>query len=47
MDGLTGNNERMRPYLATLAASGFVAVSFDAFQHGVQAGGEPAESEFA
>jgi uncharacterized protein len=34
MDGLTGNKERMQPYLATLAASGFVAVSFDAFQHG-------------
>src|SRR5262245_8705434 len=34
MDGLTGNKERMQPYLATLAASGFVAASFDAFQHG-------------
>jgi len=41
MDGLTGNKERMRPYLATLAASGFVAVSFDAFQHGERATERP------
>src|SRR5262245_16001236 len=34
IDGLTGNKERMKPYLASLAASGFVALSFDAFQHG-------------
>jgi dienelactone hydrolase len=37
MDGLTGDKERMRPYLAALAASGFIALSFDAFQHGERA----------
>jgi uncharacterized protein len=42
LDCLTGNKERMRPYLITLAASGFVAVSFDAFQHG-ERGSEPPE----
>jgi len=41
MDGLTGNKERMQPYLATFAASGFVAVSFDAFQHGGRATERP------
>jgi hypothetical protein len=43
LDGLTGNKERMQPYLATLAASGFVAVSFDAFQHGERATERPEE----
>jgi dienelactone hydrolase len=37
MDGMTGNKERMQPYLADLAASGFVALSFDAYQHGERA----------
>lgn len=36
LDGLTGNKERMKPYLAGLASHGFVALSFDAFQHGEQ-----------
>jgi uncharacterized protein len=34
LDGLTGSKERMKPYLADLVASGFIALSFDAFQHG-------------
>ncbi len=42
LDGLTGNKERMQPYLATLAAAGFVALSFDAFQHGERTA-EPVE----
>jgi dienelactone hydrolase len=41
IDGLTGNKERMQPYLTTLAASGFVAVSFDAFQHGERGAERP------
>jgi dienelactone hydrolase len=41
MDGLTGKKERMQPYLTTLAASGFVAVSFDAFQHGERGAERP------
>jgi uncharacterized protein len=42
LDGLTGNKERVKPHLADLAAAGFVALSFDAFQHGERAT-EPAE----
>jgi uncharacterized protein len=41
LDGLTGNKERMKPYLESLAASGFVALSFDAFQHGERAAEGP------
>ena len=41
IDGLTGNKERMKPHLANLAASGFVALSFDAFQHGERATEHP------
>jgi dienelactone hydrolase len=37
LDGLTGHKERMKPYLANLATAGFVALSFDAFQHGERA----------
>jgi dienelactone hydrolase len=42
LNGLTGNKEQMIPYLAALAASGFVALSFDAFQHGGRTS-EPSE----
>jgi uncharacterized protein len=41
IDGLTGNKERMKPYLVNLAASGFIALSFDAFQHGERATEHP------
>jgi uncharacterized protein len=37
LDGFTGNKERMTSYLAELAEKGFVALSFDAYQHGERA----------
>jgi dienelactone hydrolase len=43
LDGLTGHKERMKPYLANLATAGFVALSFDAFQHGERAAERPEE----
>lgn len=34
LNGLSGTKEQMQPYLEELAAAGFVALSFDAWQHG-------------
>jgi dienelactone hydrolase len=34
LNGLSGTKEQMLPYLQELADSGFVALSFDAWQHG-------------
>lgn len=34
LNGLSGAKEDMQPYLNDLAAAGFVALSFDAWQHG-------------
>jgi dienelactone hydrolase len=34
LNGLSGTKEQMQPYLQDLAAAGFVALSFDAWQHG-------------
>ncbi len=34
LNGLSGSKEQMLPYLEDLAAAGFVALSFDAWQHG-------------
>ncbi len=34
LPGFSGTKEAMQPYLADLAAAGFVALSFDPYQHG-------------
>ena len=34
LPGFSGTKEAMRPYLVDLAAAGFVALSFDPYQHG-------------
>ena len=34
LTGLSGNKEKMQPYLQDLAREGFVALSFDPWQHG-------------
>ncbi len=41
LNGLSGNKEQMLPYLQELAAAGFVALSFDAWQHGARGTEEP------
>jgi dienelactone hydrolase len=45
LNGLSGTKEQMLPYLQDLAAIGFVALSFDAWQHGER--GTEIESELA
>lgn len=45
LNGLSGTKEQMLPYLADLAAAGFVALSFDAWQHGER--GTEAQPELA
>ncbi len=34
LDGLSGRKENLLPYLTDLAEAGFIALSFDAFEHG-------------
>lgn len=36
LNGLSGTKEQMLPFLQDLAAAGFVALSFDAWQHGAR-----------
>jgi len=45
LNGLSGTKEQMLPYLQELAAAGFVALSFDAWQHGAR--GTEAQPELA
>jgi len=45
LNGLSGTKEQMLPYLQDLAAAGFVALSFDAWQHGER--GTEAQPELA
>jgi dienelactone hydrolase len=43
LNGLSGTKEQMLPYLEDLAAAGFVALSFDAWQHGERGTEAPQE----
>ena len=43
LNGLSGTKEQMLPYLQDLAAAGFVALSFDAWQHGARSTETPQE----
>lgn len=43
LNGLSGTKEQMLPYLQDLAAAGFVALSFDAWQHGARSTEAPQE----
>jgi dienelactone hydrolase len=43
LNGLSGTKEQMSPYLQELAVAGFVALSFDAWQHGARGTEAPTE----
>lgn len=43
LNGLSGTKEQMLPYLQDLSAAGFIALSFDAWQHGARSTEAPQE----